>query len=44
MTFEFDGNLSKNKRKTKFEHLTNKEVVQMEKCVRNAFNPTATDA
>jgi len=44
LCIENNGRLSKNKRKTKFEQLTNKEVAQMEECVRNAFNRTATDA
>ena len=44
LCIENNGRLSKNKRKTKFEQLTNKEVAQMEDCVRNAFNRTATDA
>ena len=44
LCIENNGRLSKNKRKTKFEQLTNKEVAQMEECVRNAFSRTATDA
>lgn len=44
LCIENNGRLLKNKRKTKFEQLTNKEVAQMEECVRNAFNRTATDA
>ena len=40
LCIENNGNLPKNKRKTKFEQLTNKEVAQMEECVRNAFNQT----
>ena len=44
LCIENKGRLSKNKRKTKFEQLTDKEVAQMEARVRNAFNRTATDA
>lgn len=40
---ENNGRLSKNKRKAKFEKLTDKEVSQMEECVRNAFNRTASE-
>jgi hypothetical protein len=40
---ENNGRLSKNKRKAKFEKLTDKEVSQMEECVRNAFNRTAPE-
>jgi hypothetical protein len=40
---ENNGRLSKNKRKAKFEKLTDKEVSQMEGCVRNAFNRTAPE-
>jgi hypothetical protein len=40
---ENNGRLSKNKRKTRFEKLTDKEVSQMEGCVRNAFNRTAPE-
>jgi hypothetical protein len=43
LCIENKGRLSKNKRKTKFEQLTDKEVARMEACVRNAFNRTATD-
>jgi hypothetical protein len=43
LCIENNGRLSKNKRKTKFEQLTDKEVTRMEACVRNAFNRTATD-
>ena len=35
-----NGRLPKNKRKAKFEKLTDKEISQMEGCVRNAFNRT----
>ena len=38
LCIENNGRLSKNKRKAKFEKLTDKEVSQMEGCVRNAFN------
>jgi len=38
-----NGRLPKNKRKAKFEKLTDKEVSQMEGCVRNAFNRTAPE-
>ena len=44
LCIENKGRLSKNKRKTKFEQLTDKEVAEMEARVRNAFNRTATDA
>ena len=37
LCIENNGRLSKNKRKTKFEQLTNKEVAQMEECVRSFF-------
>ena len=38
LCIENQGRLSKNKRKSKFEQLTDEEVAQMEACVRNAFN------
>ncbi len=38
LCIENQGRLSKGKRKSKFEQLTDEEVVQMEACVRNAFN------
>ena len=38
LCIENNGRLSKNKRKARFEKLTDKEVSQMEACVRNAFN------
>jgi len=38
LCIENNGRLPKNKRKAKFEKLTDKEVSQMEGCVRNAFN------
>ena len=38
LCIENQGRLSKNKRKSKFEQLTDEEVAQMEECVRNAFN------
>ena len=38
-----NGRLPKNKRKAKFEKLTDKEVSQMEGCVRNAFNQTVPE-
>ena len=44
LCIENNGRLSKNKRKTKFEQLTDKEVAQMEECLRNAFNRAAADA
>ncbi len=44
LCIENKGRLSKNKRKTKFEQLTDKEVARMEECFRNAFNRTVTDA
>jgi hypothetical protein len=40
LCIENNGRLSKNKRKTRFEQLTDKEVAQMERCVRKAFNRT----
>jgi hypothetical protein len=44
LCIENNGRLSKKKRKTKFEQLTDKEVAQMEECVRNAFKRTVTIA
>ena len=44
LCIENNGRLSKNKRKTKFKQLTDKEVSQMEECVRNAFSRTLADA
>ncbi|MDO9528089.1 MAG: Fic family protein [Syntrophales bacterium] len=44
LCIENNGRLPKNKRKAKFEQLTDKEVTQMEECLRNAFNRTAADA
>jgi len=41
---ENNGRLPKNKRKAKFEQLTDKEVAQMEECLRNVFNRTAAYA
>jgi len=43
LCIENNGRLSKNKRKARFEKLTDKEVSQMEACVRNAFNRTAPE-
>ena len=43
LCIENNGRLSKNKRKTRFEQLTNTEIAQMEDCVRNAFNWTEID-
>jgi Fic/DOC family protein len=40
---ENNGRLSRNKRKAKFEKLTDEEVSQMEECVRNAFNRTVPE-
>jgi len=44
LCIENNGRLSKNKRKAKFAQLTDKEVAQMEDCVRSAFKQAATDA
>ena len=44
LCIENKGRLSRNKRKAKFEQLTDKEVERMEACVRSAFYQTATDA
>ncbi len=44
LCIENNGSLSKNKRKAKFEQLTNGEVAQMEECVSNAFDRAAPDA
>ena len=44
LCIENNGRLSRNKRKAKFEQLTDKEVARMEACVRNAFNRSPTDA
>ncbi len=44
LCIENNGRLSKNKRKAKFKQLTDKEVAQMEECVRNAFSRTLADA
>lgn len=44
LCIENKGRLSKNKRKAKFEQLTDNEVARMEACVRNAFKRTKTDA
>jgi len=44
LCIENNGQLSKNKRKSKFEQLTDEEVAQMEECIRNAFNRAATEA
>ncbi len=41
LCIESNGRLSKKKCKTRFEQLTDKEVAQMEGCVRKAFNRTA---
>jgi len=38
---ENNGRLPRNKRKARFEQLTDKEVAKMEECLRNAFNRTA---
>ena len=38
LCIENQGRLSKNKRKSKFEQLTDEEITQMEECVRKAFN------
>ena len=43
MCIENKGKLSKNKRKSRFEQLTNNEIAQMEACVCNAFNRTSTE-
>jgi hypothetical protein len=43
LCIENNGRLSKSKRKSKFERLTDKEVALMEECVRNAFNRTTAD-
>ncbi len=43
LCIENNGRLSKSKRKSKFERLTDKEVAQMEECVRDAFNQTTVD-
>jgi hypothetical protein len=37
LCIENNGRLSKNKRKTRFEQLTDKEIAQMEGCVRKVF-------
>jgi hypothetical protein len=44
LCIENKGRLSRNKRKAKFEQLTDKEVARMEACVRSAFYQTAADA
>ena len=43
LCIENSGRLSKRKRKSKFEQLTDKEILQMEECVRNAFNKAIMD-
>lgn len=43
LCIENNGRLSKNKRKTRFKKLTDDEVVQMEECVRSAFNRNTAD-
>ena len=44
LCIENNGRLSLSKRKAKFGQLTDKEIAQMEACVRSAFNRTARDA
>jgi len=44
LCIENNGLLSKNKRKSNFEQLTDGEVAQMEKCIRKAFNMDTEDA